>query len=87
MLIFVKQILTSVCYLLTIHHLHFRGGAEETERGVQCGVAETGAGEGAQQVQRTGAEDQRHPEIQVVKRHKRDLMTSLSLWIAAFTDR
>lgn len=42
-----------------------RGGAEEASGRDQCGLPETGAGEGAKQEDRPGAEDERGAKDQV----------------------
>lgn len=42
----------------TDHVMCFRGGAEENARGVQRGIAPSGAGEGALPMHRPGTEDQ-----------------------------
>lgn len=42
-----------------------RGGAEEAAGRNQCGLAAAGAGEGAEQEDRPGAEDERGGEVQV----------------------
>ena len=53
-----------------------RGGAEETPRRDQRGHAETGAGEGALEKNRLGAEDERGSENEVENPSPADLLLS-----------